>query len=239
MRPERLNGALMQTSGPLRGHSSLRAISRGRSAPADGDPRRCDAHRDGRARRPFQTIPGQPARLDRVRPAATVAHRPDPGPRRRSLCHRSAAAAGAGLRRLGASGSGGWCRADAPGGERRPGLVDPGILLVLNGALPCRCNGPLGRLGAPLPGRVLPASRPASWGRREAGRTGRAAEVAERGVWRVGAGDAQPGKGTGNPGCAAVSRGTLAMTEALPVVVKEGLRGEPREPCRRAAGSVA
>ena len=199
MRPERLNGAPMQTSGPLRGHSSLRAISRGRNAPADGDPRPARERRNERPSRPLELIQGQPPRLDRVRPAAAVAHRPDPGPRRRRLCHRSAAAAGAGLRRLGASGSGGWCRADAPGGERRPGPVDPGSLPLPTGALPGHRNGPLGRLGAPLPVRVLPASRPALWGRREAGRTGRAAEAVERDVGPVGAGDAQPGERNRKP----------------------------------------
>ena len=213
----------------------------GETPPPMATPVDAEAHRDGRARRPFQTIPGQPPRLDRVRPAAAVAHRPDPGPRRRRHCHRSAAAAGAGLRRLGASGSGGGCRADAPGGERRPGPVDPGSLPVPSGALPGPRNGPLGRLGAPLPVRVLPASRPASWGRREAGRTGRAAEARGAGCRAVsGQGTRSRGKGTGNPGCAAVSRrGTNAMTEALPVVVKEGLRGALPGPCRRPARPAA
>ena len=40
-------------------------------APADGRPLRCGAHRHGRARRPFQTFPAQPWRLDRVQSLRT------------------------------------------------------------------------------------------------------------------------------------------------------------------------
>ena len=80
----------------------LRAVSPGAQPPADSGPRRCQRHRGGRARRPFHTIPDQPARLERVPrrvvdwPVAIVRAG---GPSRRALRLDRCPCAGAGLPR--------------------------------------------------------------------------------------------------------------------------------------------
>ena len=69
----RTRAHLCKLSATLTGVSEICVRSSWGCAPADGHPPRCHGHRHGRARRPFQTIPGQPRRLDR-----SPLRRPDP-----------------------------------------------------------------------------------------------------------------------------------------------------------------